>query len=123
MHTHRLTILALLGAVAFTGCDDTTSHAADNTGVNERDRDGKLPLPTDQGGGPADLEITQTIRAVISGEDSLSIAAENVKIVTEGGLVTLRGPVETVNEKERIEAIARGVAGVVSVRNELEVVD
>ena len=55
------------------------------------------------------------------GDDSLSVNAQNVKIVTSNGNVTLRGPVKTEREKEAIEAKAKQVAGVHRVTNLLEV--
>ena len=55
------------------------------------------------------------------GDDSLSLNAQNVKIVTSNGNVTLRGPVKTEREKESIEAKAKQVAGVHRVTNLLEV--
>jgi osmotically-inducible protein OsmY len=54
-------------------------------------------------------------------DDSLSSNAHNVKIITNGGVVTLRGPVKSVEEKATVEAKARQVAGVVRVDSFLEI--
>ena len=54
-------------------------------------------------------------------DDSLSTAAQNVTIVSEGGNVTLRGQVSTPDEKSRIEAAARETPGVGQVDNMIEV--
>jgi osmotically-inducible protein OsmY len=51
----------------------------------------------------------------------MSTNAHNVKIITQDGVVTLRGPVKTQEEKSRIEEIARSVAGVKSVDSQIEV--
>jgi hyperosmotically inducible periplasmic protein len=51
----------------------------------------------------------------------MSVNAQNVKIITQDGKVTLRGPVETLEEKAAIEKIAQDVAGDNRVENLLEV--
>jgi osmotically-inducible protein OsmY len=54
-------------------------------------------------------------------DDALSFNAKNVKIITVGGKVTLRGPVASAAESTAIEKSARAVAGVVQVDNQIEV--
>jgi len=98
-----------------------TTADADNTARNERDRNVATQLPTDQAENEADRQISTNIRKAVIGDDLLSVNAQNVKIVTSNGNVTLRGPVKTEREKEAIEAKAKRVAGVHSVTNLLEV--
>jgi len=100
---------------------DTTAVAADNTKVNQRDSDGAGPTPIDQGNNTSDLKITQEIRKAVVGDGSLSFTAKNVKIITTNGKVTLRGPVKSADEREKIAAAARKVAGAANVDNQLEV--
>jgi osmotically-inducible protein OsmY len=107
--------------------ESTTSRAQDesrpdNTGVNERDRGATL-TPPDQQENANDLGLTQRVRQAIVADDSLSTAAHNVKIITVDGVVTLRGPVTTPEEKSTIELMARQIAGVTSVDNQLEVIN
>ena len=92
---------------------------ATNTKINDRDRHGAL-TPMDQGGG-ADRDITAAIRRAVVGDKALSFTAKNVKIITVGGKVTLRGPVKSEDEKSAIEAKAKAANGVSSVDNQLEV--
>jgi hypothetical protein len=94
---------------------------ADNTEVNQRDRDGAAPTPIDQGNNASDLEITQQIRKAVVADGALSFSAKNVKIITTNGKVTLRGPVKSAEEREKIAAMARKVAGAANVDNQLEV--
>jgi hyperosmotically inducible protein len=101
------------------GMADNTK-AATNTGINDRDRDGGALTPTDQGGGP-DRDITANVRKAVVGDSTLSFDAKNVKIITQGGKVTLRGPVKSDAEKSSIEAKAKAVSGVTSVDDQLEV--
>jgi hypothetical protein len=94
---------------------------ADNTGRNERDRDASRATPMDQGENEADRRITAEIRRAIVGAEGMSVNAQNVKIITRAGVVTLRGPVNSAAERDAVVAKARAVAGVTSVVNELEV--
>ena len=95
--------------------------AADNTKVNQRDSNGAAPTPMDQGNNSSDLKITQDIRKAVVGDGSLSFAAKNVKIITTKGKVTLRGPVNSAEEREKIAAAARKIAGAANVDNQLEI--
>ena len=101
--------------------DAANDHDADNTGRNVRDRDESARTPTDQGGSEADRNITAQIRKDIVGNDSLSTNAHNVKIITTDGVVTLRGPVKTTQEKAAVAAAAQRAPGVKRVDNQLEI--
>jgi hyperosmotically inducible protein len=98
-----------------------TQKPADNTARNERDRSGTTKTSGDQAENEADRSITQQIRQGVVGADALSINAKNVKIITEDGVVTLRGPVETAGEKDTIAGIVKKVDGVKRVDNQLEI--
>jgi osmotically-inducible protein OsmY len=69
----------------------------------------------------SDRDLTQQIRKAVMDDKSLSTYAHNVKIISQNGTVTLRGPVRSEEEKEAIEAKAKAVAGVSAVNNELTV--
>jgi len=94
---------------------------ADNTARNERDSAGATATPVDQGQNETDLSITAKIRQSVVDDKALSVNAENVKIITNSGTVTLRGPVKSEQEKSAIEAKAKQVAGVTRVDNQLEI--
>jgi hyperosmotically inducible protein len=99
----------------------TVQHDADNTERNVRDRDSKALTPMDQSENEADRTITQRIRKAVVADDSLSTNAKNVKIITNNGVVTLRGPVKSAQEKTKIVATAHQVAGASKVDDQLEV--
>jgi osmotically-inducible protein OsmY len=99
-------------APAPTDADNTARNAEINTATE---------TPTAQGENPADREITASIRKSVVDDNSLSVNAHNVKIITDAGIVTLRGPVKSDQEKQTIEAKAKQVAGVTRVNNLLEV--
>ena len=129
----KLALLALpLVLLVLAGCGSQTGHVgrdqsspaatdADNTARNQRDRDAAAQTSGDQAENPADREISANIRRAVVADESLSSNAHNVKIITSNGVVTLRGPVKSAQEKAAIEAKAKQVAGVQSVNNQLEV--
>ncbi|CAN5562921.1 hypothetical protein BH20VER1_BH20VER1_23310 [soil metagenome] len=102
---------------------DHSEHAADNTGKNERDRADDAKTSGDQSNSPEDIKITADIRRAVVAEDSLTMTATNIKIITADGVVTLRGPVNTAAEKSKIAEIAGKHAGGAKVVNQLEVKD
>lgn len=93
----------------------------DNTAVNERDRERNTKTPNDQNENQRDVNITADIRKEVLATKDMSINARNVKIITADGKVTLRGPVNSEDEKTSIDKIARNVAGKDNVTNEIEV--
>jgi len=97
-----------------------TSASPDNTGKNVRDRSDAALTSGDQNENKQDLEITRQIRRAITSNDDLSQEAKNIKIITTNGKVTLRGPVNTDQERKTIESIAQKVQGA-TVDDQLEV--
>jgi sporulation protein YlmC with PRC-barrel domain len=93
----------------------------DNTALNVRDRKGSTLTPLDQGNSEADTDMTAQIRkGILAGKD-MSVNARNVKIITNKGHVTLRGPVRSEEEKRVIGEIANRIARSENVDNQLEV--
>jgi hyperosmotically inducible protein len=97
---------------------DSQQAPADNTKQN-KDQTG--PTADQQKMNPADRAITQKIRRAIHEDANLSMYAHNIKIITQDGKVTLRGPVRTEDEKNGLEAKAVSVAGQGNVTDLLEV--
>jgi hyperosmotically inducible periplasmic protein len=94
---------------------------ADNTGINERDKDGAKPTPQSQSNAAEDLKILAEVRRAVVAEESFSVMAQNVKIVVENGVVTLRGPVNSEAEKAKIYSLAQSVPGVSRIENQLDI--
>ena len=97
---------------------DQQQPAADNTKAN---KDNSLPTADQQKMNPADRDLTKKIRASINSDKSLSTYAHNIKIISQDGKVTLRGPVRSEDEKSTIESKATAIAGPNSVTNMLDV--
>lgn len=73
----------------------------------------------DQGTSDWDVNTTKVIRQQIVKEEDFSTSAKNVKVITINGNVYLKGPVQTMAEKNRIEKIARDAAGMSKVNSEI----
>jgi hyperosmotically inducible periplasmic protein len=86
------------------------SASADDTAANTADRNSQLATPVDQSNSADAIKITANIRKAVVGDKTLSTSAHNVKIITSGNTVTLRGPVVSTAEKERITSLARQYA-------------
>lgn len=69
---------------------------------------------------PNDSWLTAKTKIALLADSRVS--GSRVNIETKGGSVTLRGKVETMDEKSAAEQITRGVDGVREVKNELAVV-
>jgi len=104
------------------GYSSDNTNDVDNSGVNQRDRDNRTPTPFEQGNSTQDIQMTKQIRQyVVNSTNNFSLLAQNIKIITRDGQVTLRGPVKTVDEKSSIDQEAKQVAGTNNVDDLLEV--
>ena len=121
--------LLMLGmlALAAAGCARSAPTSAtsatpdrDNTAVNQRDREATTKTPIDQNENQADIDVTANIRKRVV-DTKMSVNAQNVKIITQDGTVTLRGPVNSEDEKKQVADIAQDVAGADKVVSQLEV--
>jgi osmotically-inducible protein OsmY len=95
--------------------------APDNTRVNKEDRDSSRPTADQAKNNMSDRELEKNIRRDVVKDKSLSSYGHNVKVISQHGEVTLRGPVHSEDEKRAIEEHARRYAGDGHVHNELTV--
>lgn len=118
-----LTAGALVSALALgtAGLNAQQSTAPDNTKVNKRDRSKTSPTADNAKDNTNDRDIMQKIRKSIMDDKSLSTYAHNVKIISQNGSVTLKGPVRSAEEKQTIEQKATDVVGAGKVTNQLTV--
>jgi hyperosmotically inducible protein len=121
---HRL----LLGATLFLSASLVSGAvlqgqqpAPDNSKTNQGDASKGAVTAEQQKMNPADRDTTKQIRSSIFKDKSLSTYAHNIKIITQDGKVTLKGPVRTDGEKAAIAAKAAAVVGAENVTNQLEV--
>ena len=106
-----LTILFCTAAVIGYGQTPPAGTKPDNTKVNQRDRKASAVTADQQKVNATDQELTRKIRRSIMADKSLSTYAHNIKIISQNGLVTLKGPVKSDDEKKSVVAKAVAVAG------------
>jgi hyperosmotically inducible protein len=107
---------SLLGSVP-----QNQQPSPDNTKNNQGDASKEATTADQQKMNPADRKTTKQIRKSIMQDKSLSTYAHNIKVITQDGKVTLKGPVRSEDDKANIEAKAVAVAGASNVTNQLEV--
>ena len=95
--------------------------AADNTKRNSSEQNKNTETAEKQSNSKDDLALTQKIRQALMKDGSLSMNAKNAKIIAQDGKITLKGPVDSQQEKETIGAAAGEIAGKDKVDNQLEV--
>jgi hyperosmotically inducible periplasmic protein len=121
LHMCMFTCLLAGTSIVATAQDNSQQPAPDNTKVNERDKDKSQPTADQQKDNRSDRDITQQIRQSVMKDKSLSTYAHNVKIIAQNGMVTLKGPVRSDDEKRTVETKAAEVVGQDKVTSELEV--
>jgi osmotically-inducible protein OsmY len=120
----RLTGVLLLACGTFAIAQDPATQnapASDNTKMNQRDRNPNEPTADQQQNNRSDRDITQQVRKAIEADKTFSTYAHNVKVITQNGQVTLKGPVRSEEEKRAVEAKAAEVAGEGKVSSELTI--
>ncbi len=122
---NKSTIFALFVASVLAGpyviAQTPTSVAPDNSKTNKVDASNAAAPADSQSNASADIELTKRIRQSVMADKSLSTYGHNVKIVTNGGRVTLNGVVRSDAEKNAIEMKAAEIAGQNRVTNDLKV--
>ena len=113
-------LLAASAVIALTcspGYVSAHSQEPDNSGQNKA----QTQTVDDQASGKSDRLITANVRKAIVGDKSLSTYAHNVKIITRGGHVTLKGPVKSEDEKKQVQSDASSAVTADNMSNELTV--
>lgn len=102
--------VSLMIPVAAFGQDQ--SQGASTTAPNNSAQNRGQHLTADQQSNRhSDIAITEQIRRSVIADSSLSTDAHNVKIITRKGMVTLKGPVASEQEKQTIAGKAEAVVG------------
>jgi len=125
-----LAMFTLTGIIMMTGIVRAEQNTAINlaadsvlehSAINIPDRDNpalttEVPKETE-----GDINITAAIRQAVVNNESLSVNAHTIKIITRNGVVTLRGSVESEAENMKLQDIAKQTPGVMYVNNQLEI--
>lgn len=113
-NTNRLSVVsfAVFFAVAI-----ASAQAPDNTTNNKEHQ----VTADQQSNSTPDMVITQKIRKALTADKSLSTYAHNVKIITANGVVTLKGPVLSEDEKKAVVSKASEVVPSGNINNQVTV--
>src|ERR1017187_8137149 len=123
---HSITGFAALAGIFVTGLAlppafAQTAAQPDNTRVNKQDREPGAVTADQQKENRSDRDLTQQIRKAVIADKSLSSYAHNVKIVSQGGTVVMKGPVRSDEEKKALLSKAESIAGAGKVTDEISV--
>ena len=122
MSLKRSILPIVFGTICVAAYGQTPPGAADNTRVNQRDRNPAEATADQQKMNGPDTKLAATVRKSIVDDKSLSTYAHNVKVIVQDGVVTLKGPVHSAEERRTIVAKATDAAGGASkVHDELSV--
>src|ERR1700678_1950064 len=119
-----LLLATLLAGASLAGAqtnEQPNNPQADNTKMNQGDRSPNAVTADQQKMNPGDRETTKQIRQAIEKDKSISTYGHNVKVITQNGMVTLKGPVRSEEEKKAIEQKAAQIAGADKVTSEIDI--
>jgi osmotically-inducible protein OsmY len=100
---------------------NSPAPAADNSKMNQGDASKGAVTADQQKMNTADRDITKNVRSSILEDKSLSTYAHNIKVITQDGKVTLKGPVRSDDEKANIKGKAVAIVGTDNVVDEMTV--
>jgi|SRR5579862_2671340 len=104
-------LLGLSGSVPANGQTQSSQVQPDNTKVNKRDQNPGEVTADQQKANAGDRALAAKIRSSVIADKSLSTYAHNVKIITQAGVVTIKGPVRSEAEVKSIMDKASAAAG------------
>ncbi len=114
--------LAVLFLVVLSFSKVTASVDPDNTAINQRDQKAGELTADQQSMSQQGMEVTQKIRQAIMKDKTFSTYAQNIKVITVGSAVTLKGPVRSETEQKAIMQKVKTVVGTATVIDETEVI-
>ena len=108
-------LLCALGSAPVVAQD--RAPAPDNTRVNKQN----APTADQATNAKTDRELMQQIRKSLVDDKSLSTYGHNVKVIASHGKVTLKGPVNSEEEKRAVEKKAEEIAGAENVTSDITI--
>ena len=93
----------------------------DGAQTSARDRSANQPTADQAKNNKSDREMMKEIRKSVVDDKAISSTGHNVKIIAQNGRVTLRGVVQSDEERQSIKSKAEQVAGAGNVTDDLSV--
>jgi len=113
----RFFAVLLVAGATFNSPELQAQSAPDNSRQNKSHTE----TADDQSNTTSDRQLTAKIRKAITGDKDLSTYAHNIKIITVSGAVTLKGPVKSEEEKQKIAADVANIVSTDKITNELTI--
>jgi hyperosmotically inducible protein len=104
---------------SFPAYAQSSAQQPDNSAQNKNQNPGGTA--DNQPNATADRQTTAQVRKAIIADKGLSTYAHNVKIITKDGTVTLKGPVKSDDEKQKVVSDAASVVSADKVVDQLTV--
>lgn len=114
-------VLASASAVIVLSCALGSLPAHGQQPDNSKQNKDQSATADNQPNAQADRTTTANVRKAIIADKNLSMYAHNVKILTRGGHVTLKGPVKSEEEKQQVATDAASAVSADNISNELTV--
>ena len=113
-------LVAAFAATVLT-CSLGSAQARGQAPDNSHQNKAQSQTADDQKNAKTDRLTTASVRKAIVADKKLSTYAHNVKIITRGGQVTLKGPVKSEDEKQQVASDAASAVSAQNISNELTV--
>lgn len=117
LRTYRTAPAVIALSLCFGGLAVAKAQAPDNSKQNQA----QATTAQSQSNATSDRQITADVRKALIADKKLSIYAHNVKIITQAGQVTLKGPVKSEDEKQQVATDAANVVSADKISNQLTV--
>ncbi|MEY2428172.1 MAG: hyperosmotically inducible periplasmic protein [Verrucomicrobiota bacterium] len=109
--------------------EGTTSYQTTASNSSSKNNQEYAPGESQTSGAPtaatsaseADRQLTAQVQQQLQADAAFAAIAPNLQITAQNGTITLKGNVPSDQQKEKLEAAIRDIAGVVSVNNRLQV--
>jgi hyperosmotically inducible protein len=111
MNASKIALISGLFCASFLNAQKPDAKKPDNTAVNKRDQSPAESTADQQKMNAQDRALAAKIRHSIMADKSLSTYGHNVKIISQDGVVTLKGPVRSEDEVKSILSKAVEVTG------------
>ena len=120
-----LNVFLTTGVISFSGSalvgllvvQPASAQAVDNSSQNK----GQLNTADKQSNAASDRRTAAQVRKALIADKDLSTYAHNVKVLVADGTVTLKGPVKSDDEKQKVATDAASVVAADKISNQLTV--
>jgi osmotically-inducible protein OsmY len=112
-----LSMASLALALSFPCAPIAPAQQPDNSAQNK----GQSPTADNQPNAQSDRMLAAQVRKAIVADKDLSTYGHNVKVIVANGTVTLKGPVKSDDEKQKVASDASSVSGAGNISNQLTI--